>query len=125
WITSNIFSGINDCNSHEISARESSGCSNEISQGFKVLNFPKFFTPNGDSYNNTWNIACLNNQASSVISIFDRYGKLLKQISPASSGWDGTYRGQVMPNSDYWFSVNFIDSDGQLSTFSSHFTLKR
>ncbi|WP_296319623.1 T9SS type B sorting domain-containing protein [Winogradskyella sp.] len=125
WVSTNSFSNISGCDIHTIRASEASGCSNIVSETFQVLDYPKFFTPNGDVYNNFWNISCLANQPSSIISIFDRYGKLLKQISPASSGWDGTYNGNLMPSNDYWFQVNYIDNDGLPRVFSSHFSLKR
>ena len=60
-------------------------------------------------------------QPNSKIFIFDRYGKLLKQIDPKSEGWDGNFNGQPMPSNDYWFSVTL--QDGRV--FKSHFTLKR
>ncbi|KAF2518822.1 T9SS type B sorting domain-containing protein, partial [Flavobacterium salilacus subsp. salilacus] len=41
------------------------------------------------------------------IYIFDRYGKLIKQISSQSEGWDGTYNGSPLPADDYWFTVTF------------------
>jgi len=88
-----------------------------------VIGFPKFFTPNNDSKNDHWQVYGIKNnfQANSSIFIFDRYGKLLKELDPLSVGWDGTYNGENMPTSDYWFKV--ILEDGR--TFTSHFTLKR
>jgi len=67
---------------------------------------PKFFTPNGDGYNDYWNIKGVNNifSSKSIIYIFDRYGKLMKQILPSSQGWDGTINGEPMPADDYWFT---------------------
>jgi gliding motility-associated-like protein len=56
-----------------------------------------------------------------VIYIFDRYGKLLKQLSPQSLGWDGAFNGEDLPSNDYWFYVKL--QDGRI--FKSHFTLKR
>ncbi|MBC8757723.1 T9SS type B sorting domain-containing protein, partial [Kordia sp. YSTF-M3] len=65
-------------------------------------------------------------QPAAKIYIFDRYGKLLKQISPAGQGWDGTYNGTPMPSADYWFRVEYVDPfDGNLKEFINHFTLKR
>jgi len=88
-----------------------------------VIGFPKFFTPNNDSYNDTWQVFGLSSQfqPNSVIFIYDRYGKLLKQLDPTSIGWDGTFNGRNLPNSDYWFHVTL--EDGRV--FRSHFTLKR
>ncbi|MBY0486136.1 MAG: T9SS type B sorting domain-containing protein, partial [Flavobacteriaceae bacterium] len=57
------------------------------------------------------------------IYIFDRFGKLIKQISPDGAGWDGTYNGQPLPSTDYWFTVDYMESiDKQ---FKAHFSLKR
>ncbi|MDN3708077.1 choice-of-anchor L domain-containing protein [Myroides ceti] len=91
-----------------------------------VLNYPKYFTPNGDGYNDTWNIPALKNQPKSKIYIFDRQGKLLKQISPAGAGWDGTLNGKPLPSTDYWFKVEYIEPNtGLQKEATGHFTLKR
>ncbi|MBC3847256.1 T9SS type B sorting domain-containing protein [Winogradskyella echinorum] len=88
-----------------------------------VIGFPKFFTPNDDSKNDYWQVKGISSQfqANSSIFIFNRHGKLLKELDPLSAGWDGTYNGEKMPTSDYWFKV--ILEDGR--TYTSHFTLKR
>ncbi|NRD23372.1 T9SS type B sorting domain-containing protein, partial [Winogradskyella litoriviva] len=58
--------------------------------------------------------------------IFDRYGKLLKQLSPDGSGWDGTFNGNLMPTSDYWFTVEYDEPTTDIrKEFKAHFTLKR
>jgi len=89
--------------------------------------FPNFFTPNGDGYNDYWNIKGESSifNAESIISIFDRYGKLLKQISPSGIGWDGKYNGKDLPSTDYWFSVEYTTQSNNKAVFKSHFTLKR
>ncbi|GAA4242379.1 T9SS type B sorting domain-containing protein [Winogradskyella damuponensis] len=88
-----------------------------------VIGFPKFFTPNDDYDNNYWQVRGITEefQANSTIYIFDRYGKLLKELDPLSIGWDGRYNGENMPTNDYWFKVTLEDG----RTFTSHFTLKR
>lgn len=88
-----------------------------------VIGFPLFFTPNNDGYNDTWIVKGLSSQfqPDSKILIFDRFGKLLKQLDPLGEGWDGTFKGEPLPNSDYWFSVTLQDG----RNFINHFTLKR
>ncbi|SDS00288.1 T9SS type B sorting domain-containing protein [Winogradskyella sediminis] len=88
-----------------------------------VIGFPKFFTPNDDDNNDYWQVKGIssNFQSHSSVLIFDRYGKLLIELDPLSSGWDGTFNGERMPTSDYWFKVKLQDG----RTFTNHFTLKR
>ncbi|WP_047548139.1 T9SS C-terminal target domain-containing protein [Psychroserpens sp. Hel_I_66] len=110
---------------HIVTARDRNGCG-EASDEVIVMDYPKFFTPNGDGYNDTWNISAINSQPSAKIYIFDRYGKLLKQLSPTGAGWNGTYNGNQMPTSDYWFVVEYNEpSTGERKEFKAHFTLKR
>ncbi|AXG70289.1 hypothetical protein KORDIASMS9_02528 [Kordia sp. SMS9] len=110
---------------HTVTVRDTNGCG-ELIRTFELIDYMEFFTPNGDEYNPTWNIIGLRNQPGAKIYIFDRYGKLLKQISPAGQGWDGTFNGSPMPSQDYWFRVEYVDPfDGTPKEFINHFTLKR
>lgn len=125
WVEENVFNAVSGCEDHAIRVREASGCSNIALEEFRILEYPKFFTPNGDMFNPFWNIECLSDQPLAKISIFDRYGKLLKVISTQGEGWDGTFNGNRMPTSDYWFKVEYLANDGSPRAFISHFTLKR
>ena len=90
-----------------------------------IINYPKYFTPNADGYHDTWNITSLKaTNPDAPIYIFDRYGKFLKQINPSISGWDGTFNGEPLPSTDYWFTVDFKEK-GAFKTFKSNFSLKR
>ena len=91
-----------------------------------IIDYPKYFTPNGDGYHDTWNISSLKSESNAKIYIFDRYGKLLKEIRPWSDGWDGTFNGILITINDYWFSVEYqVDGSDNLKQFKAHFTLKR
>ena len=125
WVEQNVFTNVTGCEEHIISVREASGCSNVATEQFRILEYPKYFTPNGDAFNPFWNIECLNDQPRAKISIFDRYGKLLKVIATQGSGWDGTYNGNLMPTNDYWFKVEYFSDDGSPRIFAAHFTLRR
>lgn len=81
---------------------------------------PKFFTPNNDGSHDYWEVLDFSN-AIKNITIYDRYGKLLKALSANSGGWNGTYRGQLMESNDYWYLINL--NSGEL--IKGHFTLKR
>lgn len=88
-----------------------------------VVGYPKYFTPNGDGVNDTWKIQGVDArfQSNSTVLIYDRYGKLIKQLLVEYDGWDGSFNGSILPTDDYWFQV--ILEDGR--QFSGHFTLKR
>ena len=107
---------------HTVYVRDKNNCG-IADQIISVIGFPNFFTPNDDGYNDSWHVYGINtpSQAGSKIYIFDRYGKLLKELSYNSLGWDGTYNGNPMPTSDYWFYIELNDN----RIFRGHFTLKR
>ena len=116
-ILTNVPAGI-----HTVYIRDKNGCGT-INETVAVVGLPKFFTPNNDGYNDYWNVKGINAvfNAKSIIYIFDRYGKLLKQITPTSEGWDGTYLGNPMPGDDYWYTLKL--EDGREA--KGHFSLKR
>ncbi len=120
---SNVFYEVSS-GTHVIKVVDANGCSSPLTRDVLVINYPKFFTPNDDGYNNTWNIAGLKEQLNARIFIFDRYGKLLKEIFPSGDGWDGTFNGQRLPADDYWFSVDY-EENGAAKNFKAHFSLKR
>ena len=89
-----------------------------------ILEYPKFFTPNGDGYNDTWNIKCLKDDPSARVSIFDRYGKLLSQFKPSQNAWNGVLNGSMLAGTDYWFSVYYMNNSDVETQFKSHFSLR-
>ena len=114
----NVTSGL-----HILTVRDKNGCGITTKDAI-VINYPHYFTPNGDGLNDTWNIKDLKDQPISIIYIFDRYGKLIKKVRPSSDGWDGTYDNTSMPSDDYWFSINY-QKNGEEKEFKAHFALKR
>ncbi|TDO98384.1 T9SS type B sorting domain-containing protein [Flavobacterium sp. 245] len=121
--TSTVFSNV-DSGEHAVTIKDTKGNCDNLILFANVLKYPKFFTPNNDGYNDTWNITDLTAQPDAVINIFDRYGKFIKQLRPSGPGWDGNYNGNPLPSSDYWFQV-FYTKDQISEVFRSHFSLKR
>ncbi len=89
---------------HIYRVRDKNGCGTVTDQ-FAVLDYQPFFTPNADGFNDIWTLDALSDFPDARLFIFDRYGKLLRQILPDSAGWDGTSRGEPMPSSSYWFTL--------------------
>lgn len=86
-----------------------------------VLDYPRFFTPNGDGNNDTWYIKNLQNVANTNISIFDRFGKLVYHFNEKQNGWNGKMNQYDSVATDYWFIVEFQNRP----TVKGHFSLKR
>jgi len=114
---SNEFNNLN-VDDYTIYVRDKNGCG-VSSEDIYLMYYPHFFTPNGDGYNDTWQIINADKEPLNKIYIYDRYGKLLKQLNPSSS-WDGTFNGYRLSSNDYWFVLE--RSNGK--TYRGHFTLK-
>jgi len=102
-------------------ANDKNGCG--LSDPFEVyvLDYPRFFTPNGDGYNDIWKIKNLDLFPSATIIIYSRYGKLLFEINSINTSWNGKYNGAELPSDDYWFHLDF----GNGKRIKGHFSLKR
>jgi gliding motility-associated-like protein len=107
---------------NKIFVRDKNGCG-EVSINFVALRIPEFFTPNGDGFNDYWQIEGIRQSENDikVIYIFDRYGKLIYEVSPQQIGWDGTYKGSPVPSQDYWYKIELVSGN----SISGNLTLKR
>lgn len=122
---SNVFTNVS-AGAHTVTIIDKNGCG-YATEDIVVVGFDNYFTPNGDGINDTWKITGMESLQQPVVHIFDRYGKLLKELK-GSDTWNGTYGGRLLPESDYWFKLNYINTVGDRVTakhISSHFTLKR
>ncbi|MBT8272853.1 MAG: T9SS type B sorting domain-containing protein, partial [Bacteroidia bacterium] len=120
WQESGTFTGVTP-GEHVVRARDLNGCGIG-STTVLVIDYPLYFTPNGDGYNDTWNIVGVGALESAKIYIFDRFGKLLKQLNPSGQGWNGTYNGEALPSSDYWFTIEYIEPSATAKKqFRAHF----
>lgn len=116
-IFENIFPGI-----YNVLVRDNKNDCGVVNKGVSVIGFPKFFTPNNDGVNDTWKVYGVSSmfQPNTKIKIFNRFGKLVKELDPLGQGWNGLYQGAKLPSDDYWFFVQL--QDGRV--FKNHFTLK-
>ncbi|WP_167342093.1 T9SS type B sorting domain-containing protein [Nonlabens sp. SY33080] len=93
-----------------------------VQQEYNRIIIPQFFTPNQDGFNDYFNFEGLRNFPDARLQIFDRHGKLIKEINDIAVrvGWDGTYNGQPLPSSDYWFKLDYDNK-----SITGHFSLIR
>ena len=114
---------------YTIIVNDKNGCVPNATLQVSVLQFPKFFTPNGDGKNDTYRVKGANKTfyPNSSINIFNRYGKLVAQIPIDGPGWDGTYYGKKLSSDDYWYNITLIPADNnkQIINKTGHFSLLR
>ena len=114
---------------HTIIVNDKNGCVPDTEFQISVIQYPKFFTPNNDGFNDTWVIKGANKTfyPNSSIDIFNRFGKIVAQIPIDSQGWDGTYNGKTLPSDDYWFRVLLIPANTSKAPIlkKGHFSLLR
>jgi gliding motility-associated-like protein len=113
---------INNCESNRIliNAQISSVQDCDLIIDDSLLSYPKYFTPNGDGYNDTWEIKFSDIEEKLTVKIFDRYGKLITILNQNQT-WNGTLNNQQLPATDYWFIVTRADG----KELKGHFSLKR
>ncbi|APG66215.1 hypothetical protein LPB136_12895 [Tenacibaculum todarodis] len=92
-----------------------------------VISYPKFITPNNDRINDVWTIKGFNATfyPSSTILIYNRFGKIMAELSAENPTWNGLYKGKPVPSNEYWFTVQLVDRNGNLKTRKGHFSLLR
>jgi gliding motility-associated-like protein len=119
--TSNVFNNVS-AGFHTIYINDINGCG-LVQKLVAIVGAPKFFTPNGDGFNDRWKIEGISQffGPSTTTFIYDRYGKLIKKVFALDDGWDGTYNGALLPADDYWYVINL--EDGRV--VRGHFSLKR
>ena len=100
--------------------REKNNCGEAIFD-FILIIIPKFFTPNGDTYNDFFSMEGFQFINNTTIAIFDRYGKLITYLNKQNGTWNGTLFGKPLPANDYWYKV--ILQDG--TELKGHFALIR
>ena len=110
---------------HTAYVKDDNGCKNHFIfyNNAPQLSIPEFFTPNGDGVNDTWVIGNLSEYFPNArIQIYDRYGKMISEISGEENSWKGEYNGNLLPSTDYWYVINIGEIDRQ---FTGHFLLIR
>lgn len=105
---------------YTVYVKDKNGCG-ETSGTAVLLMYPRFFTPNGDGENEIWHVKYAYFEPDMVTNILDRYGKLLYSFKGNSGGWDGTFNGNRLPATDYWFVIT--RSNGK--EYKGHFSMIR
>lgn len=82
---------------------------------------PDHFSPNGDALNDEWCVigSCI---ASAKIQVYNRWGQKVFDSDNAQSCWDGTFKGEPIPNGNYVYDIHInlisgetIDQKGKVN----------
>ncbi|MBC2838200.1 T9SS type B sorting domain-containing protein [Robiginitalea sp. SC105] len=96
----------------------------QIEMEFIDIEIPNYFTPDGDGNNDFWLPDNMEGFPEIIIKIYDRYGRVVAELSYGVQGWDGTYDGRELPTGDYWYVVK-LNGERDDREFVGHFTLYR
>lgn len=69
------------------------------------LDIPEVFTPNGDGKNDTWIIGFLSDIGEYELCIYARDGAQLYCTKNYANDWNGTYKGDPLPDGTYWYVI--------------------
>lgn len=113
WQSSPIFTNLQP-GIYYAYVRDAEGCSTAAKMA-GLLGVPNFISPNGDGYNDTWEIRALEAFPNTRLQIFDRYGKqFVNRVLTGDFKWDGKYNGQPLPSGSYWY-ILILENGEKLS----------
>lgn len=117
---SNVFNNLVGGN-YVATVRETNGCG-EDQMDFWIIVCPSFFTPNGDGYNDFWEVNGIELYPEASAEIYDRYGRLITILNAMNPSWNGTFNNKLLPSDDYWYCFR---ASKNAKPVKGHFALKR
>lgn len=71
---------------------------------------PNLITPNGDGFNDHFQIGNLAMYPDNELIVFNGYGEVIFQSAPYNNDWDGTFAGTKVPDGTYYYVLNLNDT---------------
>jgi len=97
------------------------GCQ-DVSQQFVVIDdvflfyVPNAFTPNGDNVNDVFKAEGEGIDMDNYkMSIFNRWGTKIFETNDMKKGWDGTYKGEIVPTGSYVWQIRSKEKFGNVN----------
>jgi gliding motility-associated-like protein len=91
------------------------GCSDTITKTVEVapiitLYVPNTFTPDGDEFNQTWQIFIDGVDMYSLdLRVYNRWGETMWESHDPAAEWDGTYNGEIVSSGLYTWTLSAKD----------------
>lgn len=106
------------------------GCSSQqVTVGVVMSEFPydpnlkiqNFLTPNGDGYNDVWEISMLNALRPAKVRIYTRSGLTVLDTGDYQNDWKGQYNNNPLPEGSYFYIIEGVGGE----VFKGTITLMR
>ena len=129
WNESVVYASyeVSDAGSYSVYVVDANGCSAEKIFAIKKFDatviLPNVITPNGDDFNETWDISpVIEAYGVCSVNIYDKTGNLVYESASYDNLWSGTFGGGVLPSGVYYYSITA--NNGDYSTHGSINLLK-
>ncbi|MBL7935342.1 MAG: T9SS type B sorting domain-containing protein, partial [Bacteroidia bacterium] len=128
YSTNTIFENLSS-GTYSLSVKDSNNCETGFiltmpkNTGDYTLYIPNTFTANNDKVNDIWYVygTCLGNFHC---YIYNRWGEMIKELNNIQEGWDGTYKGNSVPEGVYTYLIE-VEVYDKIINKSGHITLFR
>jgi gliding motility-associated-like protein len=74
---------------------------------------PNHFTPNGDNYNDTWNISNTVYFPNFELYVFNKWGQQVHSQKHTYTPWDGRWNGINVPDGTYYYVFYYDGGKGK------------
>lgn len=93
----------------ELSNENNDDCDEECS-----LFIPNVITPNGNGWNDTWQIKDIDCYPNCLVKVYNRWGIMLFESKGYPTKWDGRYQGKELPAGVYYYIIDLNDDETQI-----------
>ena len=112
-----------------LEVENSFGCTDKDSTIIVVneecLNPMKAFTPNNDGFYDKWIVFTQGCVKAVQANVYNRYGGLVYQSGNYQNDWNGTYKGNALPDATYYFVLVIVDNNNKKYTRKGSVTIMR
>jgi gliding motility-associated-like protein len=91
----------------------------------RLIEPPNTFTPNGDGYNDTWDIPEINDYPGAEVTIHDRWGQVVLRSTGYREPWDGTNNGRALSVGTYYYHIQLNQLEGRSPPYTGFVTIVR
>ncbi len=98
-----------------------------VQEGLGVI--PEVFTPNGDQYNNTFEIKGLDSYPNNSLQVFNRWGNLIYSAKPYKNDWNGSANvsgktgSDKLPTGTYFYLLD-LGNENIKTTYKGYIQLQ-